>query len=126
MAQEYCYLENEYGRIGVLPLIVRMFIAAELAKTEKFRPHRFGVSQLLSDYRDTKDHQSGIRVDSEGGKVVATLRVEVEFGADIASSTRLLQERVCRAVKVGTGLDVRQVRVDVEDVFLPDNGSGSG
>lgn len=120
MAQDYCFMETSIGRIAVLPMIVRMFIAAELAKSNKFRPHRYGVSQLLSDYRDTKDSQAGIRVESDNGKVVATLRVEVKFGTDISTATKMLQERVCRAVKVGTGLDVRQVRIDVEGVFMPD------
>lgn len=116
---EYCFLETEHGRIGVLPAIVRMFIAAELAKCDKFRPHRYAVSETLADFRDNKEGQAGIRVDCDNGKVVATLRIEVEFGTDIAAATKVLQDRVCRAVKVGTGLDVHQVCIDVEGVFLP-------
>ena len=47
----------------------------------------------------------------------------VEYGVSIADLGRSIQRNVKQAVERMTGLDVVEVNINVDDLYLPDDGS---
>ena len=113
-----CYFENELGRITIGPDIIRSFIAPEIAKSKFFRPLGYVVADRPEE-QDLRELERGIQVDSDGGEVVAKVHVEAQYGVAINSEAEELAANIRHALKVSTGLEVRNLIVNVDGVYPP-------
>ena len=65
----------------------------------------------------------GVGVEVGDTQAAIDLEIVVQYGAGIAELGRSIQRNVKKAVERMTGLDVVEVNVHVDDVYLPDGGS---
>ena len=65
----------------------------------------------------------GVGVEVGETQAAIDLDIVVEYGVSIADLGRSIQRNVKQAVERMTGLDVVEVNINVDDLYLPDDGS---
>jgi len=68
----------------------------------------------------------GVTVEVGEKQTAIDLDIVVEYGVSIADLGRSIQRNVKQAVERMTGLDVVEVNVTVDDLYLPGSGDGDG
>jgi uncharacterized alkaline shock family protein YloU len=121
-------LATDEGKITVAQSVVQKI--AGVACREISGVHAMGVStsRAFGAVRERIPGSSGPNVAQgvgvEVGETEAAIDLDivVEYGVSIADLGRSIQRNVKQAVERMTGLDVVEVNVNVDDVYLPDSG----
>lgn len=123
-------LANDDGKISVAQGVVQKI--AGMATREISGVHSMGSSagRAFGSMRERIPGSSGPNVSQgvsvEVGETQAAIDVDIviEYGVSIADLGRSIQRNVKQAVERMTGLDVVEVNVSVDDVFVgqPDDG----
>lgn len=72
--------------------------------------HRKGML-FGSDFPD-----KGVRVTEEGGKLVIELHIKVIYGINISAVVKSITHKVRYVVEDATGLQVKRIKVSVDDI----------
>lgn len=118
-------LQNDQGKISVAQNVVQKI--AGMACREISGVHRMGTStgRAFGALRERIPGSSGPNVAQgvgvEVGETQAAIDVDivVEYGVSIADLGKSIQRNVKQSVERMTGLEVVEVNVNVDDVFLP-------
>ena len=121
-------LATDEGKISVAQSVVQKI--AGVACREVSGVHAMGVSttRAFGAIRERIPGSSGPNIAQgvgvEVGETEAAIDLDivVEYGVGIADLGRSIQRNVKQAVERMTGLDVVEVNVNVDDVYLPDDG----
>jgi uncharacterized alkaline shock family protein YloU len=120
------------GKISVADSVVQKI--AGIACREISGVHAMGAttSRAFSAVRERIPGSSGPNVSQgvgvEVGETEAAIDLDivVEYGVSIADLGRSIQRNVKQAVERMTGLDVVEVNVNVDDLYLPGSGDQDG
>ena len=118
-------LTTDEGKIGIAQSVVSKI--AGVACREISGVHAMGSStgRAIGAIRERIPGSSGAKVDQgvsvEVGETQAAIDLDivVEYGVSIADLGRSIQRNVKQAVERMTGLEVVEVNVNVDDVYLP-------
>jgi uncharacterized alkaline shock family protein YloU len=121
-------LSTDGGKISVAQGVVQKI--AGIACREISGVHAMGVStsRAFGAVRDRIPGSSGPNVAQgvgvEVGETEAAIDLDivVEYGVSIADLGRSIQRNVKQAVERMTGLDVVEVNINVDDLYLPGSG----
>ncbi len=122
-------LATEHGKISVAQSVVQKI--AGVACREVSGVHAMGVStsRAFGAIKERIPGSSGPNVAQgvgvEVGETQAAIDLDivVEYGVGIAELGKSIQRNVKQAVERMTGLEVVEVNVNVDDVYLPDDDS---
>jgi uncharacterized alkaline shock family protein YloU len=125
-------LSTDDGKISVAQGVVQKI--AGIACREISGVHAMGAStsRAFGAVRERIPGSSGPNVAQgvgvEVGETQAAIDLDivVEYGVSIADLGRSIQRNVKQAVERMTGLDVVEVNVTVDDLYLPGSGDGDG
>jgi uncharacterized alkaline shock family protein YloU len=124
---------TEHGRTTVSDLVVQKI--AGLAAREVAGVHDLGggMTRAFSALREripgaSASSGQGVAVEVGEKQAAADLDMVVEYGAAIPDLSRAVRRNVIAAVERMTGLEVVEVNISVNDVYLPgdENGESSG
>ncbi len=118
-------LQNDQGKISVAQSVVQKI--AGMACREISGVHRMGTStgRAFGAIRERIPGSSGPNVAQGVGVEVGEtqtaidLDIVVEYGVSIADLGKSIQRNVKQSVERMTGLEVVEVNVNVDDVYLP-------
>jgi uncharacterized alkaline shock family protein YloU len=121
-------LSTDDGKISVAQGVVQKI--AGIACREISGVHAMGVStsRAFGAVRERIPGSSGPNVAQgvgvEVGETQAAIDLDivVEYGVSIADLGRSIQRNVKQAVERMTGLDVVEVNINVDDLYMPDSG----
>lgn len=120
-------LTTNEGKISIAQSVVAKI--AGVACREISGVHAMGTSsgRALGALRERIPGSSGAKVDQGVGvevgetQAAVDLDIVVEYGVSIADLGQSIQRNVKQAVERMTGLEVVEVNVNVDDVYLPSN-----
>jgi len=98
--------------LDVLLTIARM-AALEVEGVNRMAVVKGGVNRLF------KHGNEGVRVEVEDGNVLVDLYLVLNEDVNIREVSRVVQQKVARAISEMTGLEVGQVNIHIEDIFYP-------
>ena len=75
-----------------------------------------GPSDSLRSLVDKDFPDKGVRVTEQEGKLVIELHIKVIYGLNIAAAVKSITHKVKYMVEEATGLQVKNIRVSVDDV----------
>jgi len=110
------FFDTELGRVQISPTIVRRFIMNEVEESKYFRLAGTKPGEIIP----RKIAERCIRVAFQEGSVEATLILTVLYGTRIIKEARELQGKIARSLHLGSGLEVRSIAINVENVFEED------
>jgi uncharacterized alkaline shock family protein YloU len=124
-------LVTEHGRTTVSDLVVQKI--AGLAAREVAGVHDLGggMTRAFSALREripgaSASSGQGVAVEVGEKQAAADLEMVVEYGAAIPDLSRAVRRNVIAAIERMTGLEVVEVNISVNDVYLPgDDGESS-
>lgn len=124
-------LTTNEGKISIAQSVVAKI--AGVACREISGVHAMGTSsgRALGALRERIPGSSGAKVDQGVGvevgetQAAVDLDIVVEYGVSIADLGQSIQRNVKQAVERMTGLQVVEVNVNVDDVYLPSNDEDS-
>jgi uncharacterized alkaline shock family protein YloU len=93
----------------VLLTIARM-AALEVEGVSRMSNVKGGVKGLL------KGGSEGIQLEIEENVVLADLHLVLEDGVNMRETSRMVQQRVARAISEMTGMEVGRVNIHIEDI----------
>jgi uncharacterized alkaline shock family protein YloU len=110
------YYTTENGRISIAPNIVRSFVVKEIDSSFCFRfsPTR---GEGFGEYFGKRSIDNSVRVSFMEGRADIALHLQVRFGTRIPLKAREMQGRIVRAISLGTGLEVNDIKITVDRVF---------
>ena len=122
-------LATEHGKISVAQSVVQKI--AGVACREVSGVHAMGVStsRAFGAIKERipgssgPDVAQGVGVEVGETQAAIDLDIVVEYGVGIAELGKSIQRNVKQAVERMTGLEVVEVNVNVDDVYLPDDDS---
>lgn len=125
-------LSTDDGKISVAQSVVQKI--AGIACREVSGVHAMGAptSRAFGAVRERIPGSSGPNVSQgvgvEVGETQAAIDLDivVDYGVSIADLGRSIQRNVKQAVERMTGLEVVEVNVNVDDLYLPDTGDQDG
>lgn len=107
------FFDTDIGRVQISPTIVRRFIMNEVEKSKYFRLPGAKPGEPYS----RKTVERAIRVNFMEGNVETTMTLIVAYGTRIIKEVRELQGKISRALQLGTGLNVRSIAINIENVY---------
>ena len=112
-------LENEKGITTVADIVVAKM--AGIAAAEVDGVHELGTSfrRLLGRVSPAESLTRGVNVEVGKRETAIDLVVVVEYGYSIPDVAQELRENVITRVEDGTGLTVKEVNIEVTDLFVP-------
>lgn len=75
-----------------------------------------GTADSLRTLVNKNFPEKGVRVTEEDGKLVIELHIKVTYGLNIAAAVKSITHKVKYVVEEATGLEVKGIRVSVDDV----------
>ena len=112
-------LETEKGITTVADIVVAKM--AGIAAGEVDGVHELGTSfrRLLGRVSPAESLTRGVNVEVGKRETAIDLVVVVEYGYSIPDVAQELRENVITRVEDGTGLTVKEVNIEVTDLFVP-------
>jgi uncharacterized alkaline shock family protein YloU len=117
-------LATDHGRTAVADLVVQKI--AGLATREISGVHSLGggVTRAFGALREripgaSASSGQGVAVEVGEKQAAVDLEMVVEYGAAIPELSRAVRKNVINAIERMTGLEVVEVNINVNDVFLP-------
>lgn len=110
------YYTTENGRISIAPTIVRSFVIKEVESSPYFRfsPTR---GEGFGEYFGKRSVDHSARINFVDGRSEIALHLQVRFGTRIPLQARELQGCIARAIALGTGLEVNDIKITVDRVY---------
>jgi uncharacterized alkaline shock family protein YloU len=87
--------------------------ALEVEGVSAMAPVRGGVNSLFGRGND------GVRMSVEDSNVFVDLYLVVDQNVNIRETSRMVQQKVARAIAEMTGLEVGHVNIHIEDIHYP-------
>ena len=111
-------IENRYGTVEISQNYFRHIIGTAVSSCYGVvgmvrKGTRKGLRAMLSRKPMIED---GIRVRSEGDRLVVDVHIEVVFGMNIATIAKSIAHKVHYTVEEATGLTVKKVNVFVDGI----------
>ena len=108
---------NTYGKVNMTTSYFAGLVSAAAQSG-------FGVAGLAergpSDSFKSLIHkdfpEKGVRVTEEDGQLVIELHIKVTYGLNIAAAVKSITHKVKYVVEEATGLEVKKIKVSVDDV----------
>ncbi len=112
-------LETGKGITTVADIVVAKM--AGIAAAEVDGVHELGTSfrRLLGRVSPTESLTRGVNVEVGKRETAIDLVVVVDYGYSIPDVAQKLRENVITRVEDGTGLTVKEVNIEVTDLFVP-------
>jgi uncharacterized alkaline shock family protein YloU len=113
---------TENGRVSIAPNIVRSFVTKEVESCPYFRfsPSR---GEGFGEYFGKRSIDNSVRITFADGRAEIALLLQVRFGTRIRLQARELQGRIIRALALGTGLEVQDIKITVDRVYYEPEGA---
>ncbi len=124
-------LANDEGKISVAQGVVQKIAGMATREISGVHSMGSGAGRAFGAMRERIPGSSGPNVSQgvsvEVGETQAAVDVDIviEYGVSIADLGRSIQRNVKQAVERMTGLEVVEVNVSVDDVYVPPNDEGS-
>ena len=118
-ALEGFVLETERGITTVADVVVAKM--AGMAAREVTGVHELGTTfrRLVGRVRPGESLTQGVNVEVGKRETAIDLVVVVDYGYSIPSVAQDLRENVISKIEAGTGLAVKEVNIEVADLFVP-------
>ena len=119
-SREYFSQEYENGSIQISEEVVASVAAAAVLEVEGVCGLSSNISSDIAEMLGVKSLSKGIRLTAdEDGSLKIDCNVAVNFGQSVFSIAKCVQETVKANVESITGLNVRQVNVNICAISLP-------
>ncbi len=113
------YFTNEFGMVIISSAIIKSFIARDLIKGKLYRPDNEKPDAVnLSEDLRIRNAQRCVSVSFQDSNVFVTVEIQVQFGAKITEVASKLVEEIKRTIEITTGLNVAEVIVKVNSVYM--------
>lgn len=111
-------IENRYGTIEISQEYFRYLVGNAVSSCYGVAGMvRSGTRQSLRSILSRRVHlDDGIRVRSEGDRLVVDIHIRVVFGMNISAIAKSIVNKVRYAVEEATGLTVKKVNVFVDGI----------
>lgn len=117
-------LETEKGITTVADIVVAKM--AGIAAREVAGIHELGTTfrRLVGRVRPGESLTQGVNVEVGKRETAIDLVVVVDYGYSIPAVAQDLRENVIAKIEAGTGLVVKEVNIEVADLFVPSEEAG--
>ncbi|TCS96385.1 putative alkaline shock family protein YloU [Hazenella coriacea] len=110
---------GQLGRVEIAPEVIQIISGLSATQVDGVISLSGGVVDDLNQLLGRKNFRKGIRVDFGEQQTVIDLAIVVQYGYNIPTVGREVQEKVKTAVETMTGLNVDQIIVRVEGIKFP-------
>lgn len=117
--QEGLVLQTDRGITTVADAVVAKM--AGIAAREVEGVHELGKSfrRLVGRVRPGESLTQGVNVEVGKKEAAIDLAIVMDYGYSIPAVAQNLRENVISKVETGTGLAVKEVNIEVDDLFIP-------
>jgi len=122
-AFEGLVLETDKGITTVADVVVAKM--AGMAAREVAGVHELGTTfrRLVSRVRSGESLTQGVNVEVGKRETAIDLVIVVDYGYSIPAVAQDLREKVITEIEAGTGLAVKEVNIEVADLYVPSDES---
>lgn len=123
-------LHSEHGRTMIADVVVQKIAGIAAREVAGIRDLGGGASRTFGALRERipgagTSHGRGITVEVGERQVAVDLDVLVDYGVAIPDLARSVRKNVMTAIERMTGLEVVEVNITVDDIFLGGDGDDS-
>lgn len=109
----------EVGNIKIADEVVRIVAAKAAVEVEGVHKMSGGVADEVNKIFGKKNQAKGVKVEVGEKECTVEAYIVVEYGVSIPEVASAVQQNVIRAITTMTGLNVVEVNVIVQDIYIP-------
>ena len=113
---------NDYGSIKISEKVIISVVKRAACKVSGVTRLASGtfVESIATMVYGTSIPESIVKLDITGNEIKIYLKINIAYGYNISEVAMKVQNTVSDEVKFITGMDVKSVDIEVQDVDLPD------
>lgn len=124
-AGQHVLVQSEGGRLAVHHDVVSKIVGLavrEVPGVHALAPHGAGdrISNLADRLTGNDSRSLGVNVELGTVECAADVYIVCDYGVDMPAVAAAVRDKVCERVERMTGLKVRELNVEVVDLFFPD------
>lgn len=126
-------LDTGQGRTTIADVVVAKIAGIAAREISGVHDLGGGAARAVGALRDRiggpvaggSSHTQGVTVEVGERQAAVDLQLVAEYGVSISDLAEDIRQNVIQAVERMTGLEVTQVNIDVQDVFVPSEDDGA-
>lgn len=112
-------LTAERGITTIADVVVAKIAGIATREIEGVHGMGTGFSRLLERVRPGETLTQGVAVEVGTKEAAIDMVIVVEYGYEIPKLAQMIRENVIAKVEAGTGLMVKEVNIEVDDLYIP-------